>query len=195
MATPAPHGTPAAPQAPHAGATHAGTEAPGGHKGVFPPFDTHTFAGQIFWLIIFFGLLYWLMSKIALPRVAGTLQAREDKIAGDLAAAQAVRDQAEGSRAAYEKTLADAKGRSQAMAQEANARAAAESDARRKTLTAELDARLAQSEKQIADMRARAMANVDDIARDAAQMIVRQLTGHDITVEDAARAVASVKSA
>jgi F-type H+-transporting ATPase subunit b len=190
MATPAPHGTPAAPQA-----THAGTEAPGGHKGVFPPFDTHTFAGQILWLAIFFGLLYWLMSKIALPRVAGTLQAREDKIAGDLAAAQAVRDQADGSRAAYEKTLADAKSRSQAMAQDANARAAAESDARRKTLTAELDARLAQSEKQIADMRARAMANVDDIARDAAQMIVRQLTGREITAEEAARAVASVKSA
>lgn len=190
MASPAaPHGTPAA----HA--THAGTEAPGGHNDVFPPFDTNTFGGQLIWLALLFGLLYWLMSKIALPRVAGTLEARAAKIEGDLKAAQAARDEAEGSRVSLEKTLADAKGRSQAMAQEANAKAAAESDARRKTLTAELDARLADAETQIAGTRAAAMANVDAIASDAARAIVRQLVGHDVTAEEAAAAVASAKSA
>jgi len=186
MATPAPHGTPAA---------HAATQAPGGHDAVFPPFDTNTFAGQILWLAIFFGLLYWALSKIALPRVAGTLEARDAKIGGDLKAAQAARDEAEASRAAHEKMLGEAKARSQAMAQEANAKAAAESDARRKALTADLDSKLAASEKQIGEMRARAMANVDDIARDAAQLIVRQLSGRDVTAEEAARAVASTKTA
>jgi F-type H+-transporting ATPase subunit b len=186
MATTAPHGAPAA---------HAATQAPGGHEAVFPPFDTATFAGQILWLAIFFGLLYWLMSKIALPRVAGTLEARDAKISGDLAAAKAARDEAEASRAGHEKMLAEAKARSQALAQEANAKAAAESDLRRKTLTAELDAKLAASEKQIADMRARAMGNVGDIARDAAQLIVRQLAGAEVSAEEAARAVASVKNA
>lgn len=190
MATPAPHGTPA----PAAHGASTAVPAPG-HEAVFPPFDTATFAGQLLWLAIFFGLLYWLMSKIALPRVAGTLEARDAKIEGDLKAAQAARDQADASRAAHEKTLAEAKERSQAMAQEAAAAAAASLDARRKSLTADLDAKLAQSEKQIAEMRAGAMANVDAIARDAAQMIVRQLTGRDVTAEEAARAVASVKSA
>ncbi|QLP96358.1 MAG: F0F1 ATP synthase subunit B' [Rhodoblastus sp.] len=192
MATPAaPHATPA--PAAHGASTAA--PAPGGHEAVFPPFDTATFAGQLLWLAIFFGLLYWLMAKIALPRVAGTLEARDAKISGDLKAAQAARDEADAARVAHEKTLADAKARSQAMAQEANAKAAAASDARRKSLTADLDAKLAESEKQIADMRARAMANVDDIARDAAQMIVRQLSGRDVSPEEAARAVASIKSA
>lgn len=191
MATPAPHATPA--PAAHGASTAA--PAPGGHEAVFPPFDTATFAGQLLWLAIFFGLLYWLMSRIALPRVAGTLEARDAKIGGDLKAAQLARDQAEAARVAHEKTLSEAKARSQAMAQEAASTAAAASDARRKTLTADLDARLAASEKQIAEMRARAMANVDDIARDAAQLIVRQLTGRDVSAEDAARAVASVKTA
>jgi F-type H+-transporting ATPase subunit b len=191
MATPAPHGTPAPADA------HASTAvpAPGGHEAVFPPFDTATFAGQILWLAIFFGLLYWLMSKIALPRVAGTLQARDEKIAGDLKAAQAARDQADASRVAHEKTLAEAKSRSQAMAQSASAEAAAALDARRKSLTADLDAKLAASEKQIGEMRAKAMSNVDDIARDAAQLIVRQLSGHEVSADEAARAVASLKSA
>lgn len=190
MATPA---TPATSAATHA--TQAGTAAPGGHEAVFPPFDTSTFAGQLLWLAIFFGLLYWLMAKIALPRVAGTLEARDAKLSADLKAAQAARDAADASRAAHEKTLGDAKARSQAMAQQAGAEAAASLDARRKSLNADLDARLAASEKQIAEMRARAMGNVDDIARDAAQLIVRQLSGRDVTPEEAARAVASTKSA
>lgn len=178
--------------APHG--TQTGTQVPAAPK-VFPPFDTATFAGQILWLAIFFGLLYYLMAKIALPRVAGTLEAREARISGDLSAAQSARDEAEASRANHEKLLAEARARSQALAQEANAKAAAESEARRKTLTAELDAKIAASEKQIAETRARAMGNVDDIARDAAQAIVRRLTGAEVTLEDAARAVASLKTA
>jgi F-type H+-transporting ATPase subunit b len=91
--------------------------------------------------------------------------------------------------------LAEARARSQALAQEANAKAAAESDARRKALTAELDAKLAVAEKQIAATRVAAMANVDSIAADAAQAIVRRLVGRDVSPEEAARAVASVKTA
>ena len=55
--------------------------------GTFPPFDASTFAGQIFWLVITFGFLYYLMSKIALPRVSEILETREIKIDGDLKSA------------------------------------------------------------------------------------------------------------
>ena len=55
--------------------------APAEHGGGFPPFDSHTFGGQLLWLAIAFGALYVLMSKVALPRVAAILE--ED--AGELA--------------------------------------------------------------------------------------------------------------
>ena len=52
------------------GHTTEGTEAHGG--GAFPPLDTSTFPSQLFWLVVFFGLLYLLMSKVALPRLASS---------------------------------------------------------------------------------------------------------------------------
>jgi F-type H+-transporting ATPase subunit b len=72
------------------GATHAGTEVPGGaHEGAFPPFDSTHFMSQLIWLAITFGALYLLMSRVALPRVAAILKERSDKIASDLDAAKA----------------------------------------------------------------------------------------------------------
>ena len=66
--------------------THTtGTQVPGaGHADVFPPFDTTHFPSQLLWLVITFGALYLLMSKIALPRVAGILENRQSKITSDL---------------------------------------------------------------------------------------------------------------
>ena len=83
-------------------------DAPGG---AFPPFDSSTFVGQLFWLVIFFGALYWLMSKVALPRVASILEERKDRVARDLADAAAAKTKAEGAMTAYEKSLADARGK------------------------------------------------------------------------------------
>ena len=72
-------------------ATNAHSEAHGGAKPQFPPFNPETFASQIFWFAITFALLYWLMSRVALPRVGAIVSARAGKIADGLAAADKAR--------------------------------------------------------------------------------------------------------
>ena len=58
-------------------ATNAHTEADGGHhSGGFPPFESSTFASQLVSLAIFFAVLYLIVSKLALPRVGGAIEAR-----------------------------------------------------------------------------------------------------------------------
>jgi F-type H+-transporting ATPase subunit b len=177
--------------------THtAGTQVPGGagHADVFPPFDTTHFPSQLLWLVITFGALYLLMSKIALPRVAGILETRQAKITGDLDSATAMQKQAEDAGKAYDRTLADAKGKAQALAQETHAKLAAETESNRKALDADLNAKIAAAEAQIVDTKARAMANVDEIARDAATAIVQHLTGQTPDAGAIAGAVAAAKS-
>ena len=71
--------------------TSAHTEAPGGHKAAFPPFEKETFASQLVWLAITFVLLYVLMARVALPRIGGIFAARAKRIADDLAQAQRLR--------------------------------------------------------------------------------------------------------
>src|ERR1700761_1458313 len=101
-------------------ATTAGTEVPAEpHKdGAFPPFDSSTFASQIIWLVIAFGLLYLLMSRIALPRVAGILEDRASKIGADLEAARRARAESDAALASYETSLVQARAKAQSIASE-----------------------------------------------------------------------------
>ncbi|WP_414475027.1 F0F1 ATP synthase subunit B' [Microvirga sp. M2] len=159
--------------------THAETQAHGGaHEDVgFPPFATETYAGQLLWLLITFAVLYTLMSKLVLPRLSGIIENRRSIIARDLDNAAAMKTRAEEAGAAYEKALAEAKGRAQTLAQETRAKLAAESDAKRKALEADLNKRLAESEATIAGRKAEAMGHVRGIARDTASAIIERLTG------------------
>ena len=163
-----------------------------GHGG-FPPFNAQTFGSQIVWLAIAFGLLYLLMSRVALPRVAGVLGQRRDTIGAQLDAAAVMQAQAKAASDAQEKSIAEARGKAQALAKEARDALASEADTRRKTLEAELAARLAAAETQIGETTARAMANVDSIATEAAAAIVERLSGKPAAPDAIARAIAAVK--
>lgn len=156
----------------------ATTAAPGGaHEAVFPPFDSTHWPSQLFWLAVLFGLLYVLMSRIALPRVGKILEDRAERIAADLNAARAAQTQAAGAQRVHEKTLADARAAAQATAQEAYNAVTAEADAKRHALEEELATKLSAADAQIEAGKAAAMANVHGIAADAAAAIVQQLTG------------------
>jgi len=144
---------------------------------VFPPFDSHSFVSQLVWLVVVFGLLYWLMSRIALPRVGSILEARRGRIEGELADAHRMQRQATEASAAYDAKLADAKGRAQALAQETHEELTAATSARRHALEDDLNAKLAAAERQIEDTKGRALGSVAGIARDAAAAIVEHLTG------------------
>lgn len=175
-----------------AGTVSTGTTAapPGEHGGgAFPPFQKDTFGSQLLWLAITFGLLYLIASKLALPRVGGTIADRRARIDGDLADAARMKADADAAIASYEKSLADARARAQAIAAETRTRAAAEAETRRKEVEASLQARLASAEQTVQETRTAAMANVNGIARDAAMAIVARLTGRTPTEDAAALAV------
>ena len=171
----------------------ASTEHPaeGGHGG-FPPFQSQTFASQLVWLAIAFVLLYALMAKWALPRVATIIESRQKRIADDIAEASRLKQQSDDALAAYEKALADARNRAQAIANETREKQAAEAEAARRKIEGELAAKLAEAEKSIAATKQAAMANVRTIALDAAGAIVERLIGSTPSDKAVAEAVADV---
>jgi F-type H+-transporting ATPase subunit b len=158
--------------------TSAHTEAPGGsHKPGFPPFQKETFATQLFWLTICFVALYLLVARVGLPRVGSIIEARQSRVAGDLAEAGRLRSEADEALAAYDKALADARNRAQTIAAEIRDKLNAEAEKNRKRLEQQLNARLAKAEELIAVTKAAAMANVRGIAVEAAAAIVVRLVG------------------
>jgi F-type H+-transporting ATPase subunit b len=160
--------------------------------GGFPPFQKETFASQLVWFALTFIILYVLMSRIALPRIGAIFEARAKHIADDLAEAESHKQQSDAAIAAYEKALADARSRAQAMANQTREKHAAEAEVTRKGLESELNAKLAEAEKAIAATKQAAMTNVRTIAADAAAAIVERLSGQAPLEKDVAAAVAAV---
>jgi F-type H+-transporting ATPase subunit b len=166
----------------------AHTEAPVGH-GSFPPFQSQHFPSQLLWLTLTFLLLYFLMSRIALPRVSAIFAARGKRISDDLKAAQGFKERSEAANAAYQKSLTDARARAQAIASDTRAKQVAEAEATNKRLEAQLHERLTAAERSIAATRTAAMSNVSAIAAETATAIVERLIGTAPSAQDIAAAV------
>jgi F-type H+-transporting ATPase subunit b len=172
-----------------AGAAQAATPGLSGEKASFPPFDPAHFASNLFWLAITFGALYWLMSKVALPRLGAVLEERAETIGRDLDQATQMQAKAEDMAQAYEKALAEARKNAQGIAQAARETGAKESDAKRHATEAELASKLAKAEATIAKTKTKAMGNVRDLGTDIAAVIVTKLTGQAPSATEAAEAV------
>lgn len=157
--------------------------------GTFPPFDGATFASQILWLAITFGLLYWIMSKVALPRISGILEDRRDRIAGDLAEANRLNEESNAAIAAYEQALAEAREKAHGIAQETRDKLKAEVDARRHETEEQLAAKLGAAEQRIAEIKGQALSSVGEIATETTEAIVETLIGKAPTKTDLTKAV------
>ncbi|MFG1401698.1 F0F1 ATP synthase subunit B [Xanthobacter sediminis] len=195
LAPQAAHAETAAPATPASG--HATGAAPAAgqenvvdeHAVHFPPFDVTTFPSQLLWLAITFGLLYLLMSRVTLPRIGRILEERHDRIADDLEEANKHKAESEAAQAAYEKALHEARSKANAIASETRARLAADSDANRKSLEADLNAKLSTAEQRIATTKTEAMSHVRGIAVDTAGTIVSTLVGAAAPKADVEKAV------
>ena len=163
-------------------------------SGVFPPLATETYASQLLWLAITFGLLYYLMSRIVLPRISSILEVRKDRVAADLDEANRLDEEGKAAVAAYEQELAEARRNAQEIAAKARDEAKAESDEKRRVAEEALNSRIAESEGRIAEMRAEALAQVDTIAADTAEALVERLVPTGVSRAEVEAAVAQVRS-
>ncbi len=155
-----------------------------------PQLDISTFVPQIFWLAVSFAVLYVLMSRVALPRMAAILEMRAGRIEGDLKEARKLKAEADAAVAAYEQSLASARAAAQAEIAGTNARITAEQDRRKQDMEASLSAQAATAEARIRAIRDAAMSDLRIVAADVARTMASRLTGSDIGTEAAANAVA-----
>lgn len=155
-----------------------------------PQFDPNFFPSQIFWLFVTFAVLYFALSRVALPRIGAVLEAREQRIANDLDRAAELRAEAEEIMAQYEKGLAEARARAAEITRQAEATVAQEMAARQARLNAELTSRIQEAESRIAAAKTAAMANVQSVAAEAARDAVERLLGETVPPAEAERVTA-----
>jgi F-type H+-transporting ATPase subunit b len=158
-----------------------------------PQLDVDAWPPQLFWLAVTFLVLYFIISKVVIPRTGGVIEGRKNQIDGDLAAAQRFKADTDKTVAEHEKELAAARDKAHAITQETRDKLGAEVDKERAKLDGELAEKIVAAEKSIQATRAKAMASVSELATEIAADIVSQLTGTTVTKADAAAAVAKAQ--
>ena len=158
-----------------------------------PQLEPLDWAPQLIWLVITFTFLYLMMTYVALPRIGSVIDARMQRIADDLAAAETLRRETEEAIAAYEQALAEAKQRAHAISDEGRAKLKAEIEAERQKLEAQLAAKGAEAEARITEAKNAAMKDVNAVAADVASDVVRRLIGVAPSDAEVKQAVAEAR--
>jgi len=158
-----------------------------------PQLDFTTFPNQIFWLVITLVVIYFVLSRVALPRIASVLSERQGTITNDIAAAEDLKQKAVEAEAAYDKALADARLEAGRIVAQARADIQGDLDVATAKADAEIAAKSAESEAAIADIRENALKSVKDVAQDTAREIVAAMGGKADTKTIAAAVQARLK--
>ncbi|MFD3191278.1 F0F1 ATP synthase subunit B' [Sedimentitalea sp. HM32M-2] len=135
------------------------------------------FPNQMFWLVVTLVVIFLVLSRVALPRIAAILAERQGTITNDLAAAEDLKAKAVEAEAAYNQALADARTEAQSIVAKAKAEIQADLDVAIQKADAEISAKSAESEKAISEIRAGALDSIKIVATDTAVELVTALGG------------------
>jgi F-type H+-transporting ATPase subunit b len=152
------------------------------------------YASQLFWLVVVFGLIL-IGSYLMLPKIQGTVEQRDARISGDLAAAETARAEADAADDAYQAKLGTSRSEAQAAAARAKAEAAAVTEKAVKAADAEIATKVAAAEAQLHGQQTAALAEIETVAADAVQEIVAKVAGLKVDQQAAAQAVKTALAA
>ena len=142
-----------------------------------PQLDFSTFSNQIFWLVVTLVVIYFILSRFALPRIGGALAERAETITNDLAEAEDLKQRALEAEQAYEKALAEARAEAQQINIAMRAEIQAQLDIELAKADAEISARTAEAATALAEIRDSSVNSVKDVAKATAKEIVAAMGG------------------
>ena len=144
---------------------------------------------QLFWLAIALGFIFFVIARGMVPKIQATVQAREQKVAGDLEQAQAARVAADETEAAWRARMDAARAEAARLAQEAKQKSAADTEKKVKVAVDKLNLKIESSEAKIRESLSAARAEIEAVAAEAAREMVQRLAGLKIDSKEAAAAV------
>jgi F-type H+-transporting ATPase subunit b len=147
---------------------------------------------QFFWLLLVLGLIYFGIGKAMLPKIQSTVDARDQRIADDLAAAEAARVEADATEEAYRLRLDESRAEAAKLTAKAKADGAKSTEARVAEAAAAIQAKASEAEERIRSSRAAAAGEIEMLAAELARDISGKVAGLKVSDADAAKAVKAV---
>lgn len=153
-----------------------------------------TYASQLFWLFLTFGLVYVVVGRGMLPKIEATVDARDKRISDDLAGADDARRNADAIEEAYRARIDASRLEAARIAGEAKATSARRTEARVAEADIGIDATVAEAERRLGAAKASALGEIEGVAASAAHDLVAKLSGVQVGRSEVSRAVRAALS-
>jgi F-type H+-transporting ATPase subunit b len=144
---------------------------------------------QLFWLLLTLAVIYFGIGKAMLPKILSTMDARDDRIAQDLAAAEAARRDADTTEEGYRARINESRAEALKVTAAAKQDSARATESRVREADAAVRTKLEAAEARLRAATDSALAEIEQVAAEAAQDMVSRLAGMKVSKADAAKAV------
>ncbi len=152
----------------------------GAESGGMPQLNPEFWISQIFWLIITFGFLYILLSKLILPKISLNLELRKSQIQENIEAAEKQRESSEAKLKEYENIISKSKLEANNILKEARKNVLKEINAKKKTLDKQVDEEIKKVEQEINLLKKSASEKINKIAIETTSELLVKLIGAEV---------------
>jgi len=147
---------------------------------------------QLFWLAITFVAMYFIISRMAVPKIASTLQNRQERIVNDLDKAESLKEDAEKLEKEYEEALLSTRNKANAIIAEANAKVGQSSAKKHAELDVKLAKQTEKAEAKIKDAREKALDEMSDVSSDVSRELLVKIAGLKVDKKKSDKVVKSL---
>ncbi len=154
-----------------------------------PQMEFADYVPQVIWLILCFGCLYFMMSRLVLPRVSEILENRQRKLDHDIESAERLRNEAAVALAEYESAMRDATLQAENIISEAREKLKIEAQQRLDALDRRLNEQALVSEKRLSELGVAAEAEVRKTVGELAPLAFSKLIGFEVSPDEVSQAI------
>ena len=145
-----------------------------------PQLNPEFWVSQIFWLIITFGILYVVLSKLILPKISSNLESRKLQISDNIEAAEKQRKESDSKLKEYDEIISKSKSEAKNIFRETREKALKDIDFKRQALEKQIDDEIKEAEKEINELKKTAPEKINKIAIETSSEILKNLVGTEI---------------
>ena len=141
-------------------------------SGGMPQLNPEFWISQVFWLILTFGFLFIILSKLILPKISNNIEDRKSKILENIDTAEKQRSDSENKIKEYEKIILDSKNHAKNYFNEARQKILKDIDSKREALEKEINNEIGDAEKEIVELNNTSVEKINKIAIETSSDLV-----------------------
>ena len=149
-------------------------------SGGMPQLNPEFWISQIFWLIITFGILFIVLTKVILPKISDNLETRKSQILENIETADKQKEESQKKIDEYEKIILDSKLKAKSYFNEAREKILDDINKKRAALEKDLDEEISEVEKELSDLKNKSGEKINKIAAETSAELIKELIGEEV---------------